>query len=74
MRRRGGNPYLDPSYTHSISLDYSRVGKVGTLRVAPSWRRSVNGWETIKRVDEKGVSTVTWENTAQPELHAEVAR
>lgn len=67
LNQRVGNPYLLPSYTHSFSLDYSWIGTLGTLRVAPFYRRSTDGWEQIKRVDADGVSTVTWENSASTE-------
>jgi outer membrane receptor protein involved in Fe transport len=67
LNRWVGNPYLDPSYTHSFSLDISRIGRKGTLRLAPTYSRTVNGWESIKRVDDDGVSTVRYENTASNE-------
>lgn len=67
LNRNVGNPDLEPSYTHALSLDYSRIGTLGTLRIAPSYRRTVNGWESIKTVDANGVSTVTWQNTASTE-------
>ena len=68
LNRQIGNPYLLPSYTHSLSLDYTRNSSKGTLRIAPFYRRSVDGWESIKRVDENGVSTVTYENSRSSEM------
>lgn len=67
LNRSVGNPDIEPAYTHSFSLDMSRIGRLGTLRLAPYWRRTTNNWENIKRVDENGVSTVTWENSASSE-------
>jgi Outer membrane protein beta-barrel family len=68
LNRQIGNPYLEPSFTHSLSIDYTRNSSKGTLRIAPFYRRSVNGWESIKRVDENGVSTVTYENSRSSEM------
>lgn len=64
LNRHVGNPYLGPSYAHSFGLDLSQIGAKGTLRLSPYYRRTVDGWESIKTVDEAGVSTVSFQNTA----------
>jgi hypothetical protein len=65
LNRHVGNPYLKPKYTHNFSLDASWTGKVGTARIAPYFRRTVDNWDRIRLVDENGVSTMTWENLAR---------
>lgn len=62
--RRVGNPELQPQHTHSLSLETSWTGTLGTLRFSPYYRRTVDDWTQIKTVDAEGVSTVTWENLA----------
>lgn len=62
LNRVVGNPDLDPSHNHNVSLEASWTGAVGTLRFSPYYRRSVGDWTQIKTVDTEGVSTVTWEN------------
>ncbi|MGH7472085.1 MAG: outer membrane beta-barrel family protein, partial [Longimicrobiales bacterium] len=64
-----GNPYIDPMYTHSLSLDLSWIGQKGTLRAAPYYRKTVDNWDQIRVVDEQGVSTMTWENVASLEVY-----
>lgn len=64
LNRYVGNPDIAPQYAHSVSLDASWTGPLGTLRISPYYRRSVDDWAQIKRVDADGVSTVTWENIA----------
>ena len=67
LNRRVGNPYIDPQYTHSFSVESSWTESWGTLRVSPYFRRTVHDWAQIKTVDAQGVSTVTWENLASIE-------
>lgn len=64
LNRFYGNPELRPSYTRSLTLDYSRTGGFGTLRIAPYWRETTDIWERIRTVDEAGVATSRWENAA----------
>lgn len=64
LNRQVGNPDLLPMYTHSFSADASWNGSMGTLRLAPYYRRTVDSWDQFKTVDEDGVSTVTWKNLA----------
>ncbi len=67
LNRSVGNPYIEPQYTSSFSLDLSRTARWGTLRLSPYYRSTENDWARIKTVDEAGVSTVTWENVASQE-------
>jgi len=64
LNRYVGNPDIDPQYTHSLSLETSWVGRTGSLRFSPYYRRTEDDWAEIKTVDTAGVSTVTWENLA----------
>lgn len=69
LNRRIGNPYLEPQYTNSFSLDLSRTATWGTIRLSPYYRSTDNDWAQIKTVDADGVSTVTWENVASQESY-----
>jgi hypothetical protein len=62
LNRMVGNPFLKPRYTPSVSLDASWSGQRGTLRLSPYYRGTVDSWDQIKTVDDKGVSTVSWFN------------
>jgi hypothetical protein len=64
MNRQVGNPDIDPQLTHSMSLDASWSGELGTIRLAPSYQRTVDEWAQLKTVDARGVSTTTWGNLA----------
>ncbi|HLM69591.1 MAG TPA: outer membrane beta-barrel family protein, partial [Longimicrobium sp.] len=69
LNRFVGNPEIDPSYTHSLSLDASWTTTWGTLRFSPYYRRTVDEWAQIRTVDAQGVSTGTWENLASTESY-----
>src|SRR5690606_3726029 len=69
LNRRIGNPDLEPQYTHSFGLDASTSTPWGTLRFSPYYRRITNDWASIRRVDENGVSTTTWENVATCDIY-----
>ncbi len=69
LNRYVGNPDIDPQYTHSLSMETSWVGRAGSLRFSPYYRRTEDDWTEIKRVDEAGISTVTWENLASVESY-----
>ncbi|HSH45348.1 MAG TPA: TonB-dependent receptor, partial [Longimicrobiales bacterium] len=69
LNRRVGNPYIDPQYTQSLSLDASWSASLGTLRLSPYYRITTDDWAQIKTVDGDGVSTVTWENLATQERY-----
>lgn len=64
LNRRIGNPDIDPMYVHSYTLGTSWSGSLGSLRLSPYYRETEGDWAQIKKVDEQGVSTVTWENVA----------
>lgn len=69
LNRSVGNPYIEPQYTNSFSLDLSRTATWGTLRLSPYYRSTTNDWAEIKTVDDDGVSTVTWENVASQQSY-----
>jgi hypothetical protein len=63
LNLRTGNPEITPQFTHSYSLDGSWAGQLGTIRISPFYRRSVNEWERFKTVNEEsGVATTTYAN------------
>jgi hypothetical protein len=64
LNRSFGNPELEPSYTQSYTLDATWTGRLGTLRVAPYYRRTSDVWERIRTVDSDGVATSVWQNSA----------
>lgn len=64
LDRRVGNPDIQPQYTHNVGLDANWSGSVGSLRLSPFYRQSVDEWVQLKTVDADGVSTTTWENLA----------
>lgn len=49
-----GNPNLEPEYTDAIELGYQRSGMLGTLQIAPFYRRTSN----IIRVDINTADTI----------------
>ena len=63
LNRFVGNPELKPKYTHSLTLDLTRMGAWGMAKLAPYYRETVDNWDYFKIVDEAGVSTLTWLNT-----------
>ena len=69
LNRNIGNPDLKPSYTQSLSLDFSLTGRSGTLRVAPYYRSTTDMWERIRTVDTQGVATSRWENGVSAEAY-----
>ena len=62
--REVGNPDLEPQYTHHARIEGRWSGELGTLSFAPFFRYTTNEWTGIRRVDESGVATETWENLA----------
>lgn len=63
-----GNADLRPTYTQSLSMDYSWSGTRGTLRLGPYVRYSTDVWERIRTVDAEGVATSRWENAASSSI------
>ncbi len=63
LNRFEGNPNLKPKYTHSWSLDLTWTGPLGTLTAAPYYRRTVDNWDQVVRVED-GVFVTTWDNVA----------
>ncbi|MBL0339655.1 MAG: TonB-dependent receptor [Bacteroidetes bacterium] len=62
---RKGNPYLDPEYTDSYELEYSRfIGKFSTT--ATGYYRLTNDYiQRYRQVTPDGVTVTTFENLAQ---------
>jgi hypothetical protein len=69
LDREVGNPGIDPQYINSVSLEMSWAGQIGTLRLSPYYRRTVDDWTRIRTVDEAGVATETWENLASVDAY-----
>ena len=67
--RRVGNPNIEPEFTHSASANLRWSLSQGSLRLSPYYRTTRNGWAQITTVDERGVSTRTYENVASSERY-----
>jgi hypothetical protein len=63
LNRFVGNPEIEPQYTHSYTLDLTRTGAWGMVKLAPYYRKTTNNWDYFKFVDDKGAAILTWENT-----------
>lgn len=63
LNRFVGNPELMPKYTHSYTFDVTKTGGWGMFKFAPYYRLTQDNWEYFKIVDERGVATLTWQNT-----------
>ena len=63
LNRFVGNPELMPKYTHSYTFDVTKTGGWGMFKFAPYYRLTEDNWEYFKIVDERGVATLTWQNT-----------
>lgn len=62
---RKGNPYLDPEYTDSYELEYSRfLGKV-SLTTTGYYRQTNDYIQRYREVSTDGVTTTTFENMDQ---------
>jgi len=59
-----GNPYLQPKYTHSVSLEATWQGSRGLLRLSPFYRQTIRNWDTFRKLDARGVLVNTWLNAA----------
>jgi outer membrane receptor protein involved in Fe transport len=63
-----GNPRLNPEYTDAYELGLTRNGKLGTLQLAPFYRRTTNvirvDINTADVVDGRDVTTVSFKNLA----------
>ena len=61
-----GNPNLDPEYTDAFELSFQRSGSLGTLQVAPFYRRTSNiirvEINTADTVSNREVTTVSFTN------------
>jgi outer membrane receptor protein involved in Fe transport len=59
---RTGNPYLEPEYTNSYELGYTRSLKFATLTLSGFLRNTKNPMNFVTSVDTNGVSTMKPEN------------
>ena len=59
-----GNPRLQPEYTHSYELGYQQSLGRGSLQLTPFFRHTVDAVRFIGRVDDQGVSRVSFRNVA----------
>ena len=59
-----GNPYLDPQYTHSYSVDAGWSGSRGSLRLSPYYRHTIDAVEELTKVDSSGAAKTTFVNAA----------
>ncbi|AHG93517.1 TonB-dependent receptor (plasmid) [Gemmatirosa kalamazoonensis] len=63
-----GNPKLNPEYTDAYEFGVTRNGKLGTLQLAPFYRRTTNvirvDIDTDAEVDGRDVTTVSFKNLA----------
>jgi len=59
---RVGNPYLLPEYIHSLELGFSRYRKGFGTSAAIYYKKVDDMMSRIKTVDDRGISTTTFEN------------
>lgn len=66
---RSGNPYLEPEYTNSYELGYTRSLKFATLTLSGFYRDTKNPVNFVTSVDTNGVSTMKPENVGQSKTY-----
>ena len=59
-----GNPELQPEYTHAFELGYQQPLGKGSLQLTPFFRHTVDAMRIIGRVDDDGVTRMTFRNVA----------
>ena len=64
LNRYVGNPYLDPKFTHSYSVDASWTGSAGLIRLSPYFRDTYDNWDYVTQVGAGGAATTTWVNAS----------
>ena len=63
LNLRTGNPDINSQLTHSFTIAASWAGQLGSIRLSPFYRVSIDEWERIKTVNEvTGVSNTTYAN------------
>jgi outer membrane cobalamin receptor len=60
--KRSGNPYLNPDYTHSVELGYTRYIPVGSVTLSGYYRNTVDEINYISTVDTNGTTYSRPEN------------
>ncbi len=66
---RTGNPYLEPEYTNSYELGYTRSLKFATLTLSGFLRNTKNPINFVTNVDTNGVSTMKPENIGKSDTY-----
>lgn len=66
---RTGNPYLEPEYTNSYELGYTRSLKFATLTLSGFLRNTKNPVNYVTSVDTNGVSTMRPENIGKSDTY-----
>lgn len=69
LTRMVGDPYIEPAFTRSVSLNASWSGSMGNLRLSPYYRQTTNDWAETITVDNDGVSTRTYRNVASEDSY-----
>ena len=62
LNLRVGNPYLGPEYTNAFEVGYTQVTGWGSLTFTPYYRHTTDVISRYIRIDEAGVTTLTFEN------------
>jgi ferric enterobactin receptor len=60
--KRSGNPYLNPDYTHSVELGYTRYVPIGSVTLTGYYRNTKDVVNYINFVDTNGVTYYHPEN------------
>lgn len=69
LNRIVGNPFLQPKYTHSLTMDMSWTMTQGSVRLSPYYRETLDNWDQIKEADSLGVGWLTWKNLARVQAY-----
>jgi outer membrane receptor protein involved in Fe transport len=66
---RSGNPYLEPEYTNSYELGYTRSLKIATLTLSGFYRNTINPVNFVTNVDTNGVTSMKPENVGKSKTY-----
>jgi outer membrane receptor for ferrienterochelin and colicin len=64
LNRTVGNPGLGPRYTHVWTLEAAWSGSRGSLRLSPYARKTIDNWDLVTTVDDRGAAFATWRNAS----------
>lgn len=65
MNVRQGNPYLDPEYTNSVELGFSRFFKNSSIISSVFYRQVNDQIERFKIIDSEGITIMTLRNLSK---------